>query len=79
MVINFINCSYRTYNYSYATRGPLLVGCWLEASGSCRISSIRARPVCSAKGTGIVNGEAGLCVKIDAGFFCISSRRLWLI
>ena len=25
MVINSINCSYRTYNYSYVTRGPLLV------------------------------------------------------
>ena len=25
MVINSINCSYGTYNYSYVTRGPLLV------------------------------------------------------
>ena len=27
--------------------------CWLEATGSCRISIIRARPVCSARGTNI--------------------------
>ena len=26
MVISSINCSYRTYKYSYVTRGPLLVG-----------------------------------------------------